>query len=157
MISGTVEGVFIGKSSYIHRVIRLHKLQHMKPVPNPLQRTADVTSLHEHDTNISPVDHARYISIVGKICYAEICIRKDLHFAVSVLGIQLYAPSQLHLILDKRVVRYIAGSNEIEILYPTSVRNKEQITAYTESYWAGFHESSRSTSAIIIKVNFDPV
>ena len=87
----------------------------------------------------------------------EICTRPDIPFTVSVLSRKLHATSERHLILAKRVVRYIAGTVNMSIFYPKSTSNDDPLTAYTDADWAGCHDTHRPTTGLLITCNNAPI
>nr|QCC62382.1 RNase H [Digenea simplex] len=61
------------------------------------------------------------------------------------------------LILAKRVVRYLSGTASKSIIFASGSINSQPLTAYADADWAGCHETRRSTTGIVIKVNIAPI
>ena len=114
----TENGLYIGQQKYIRRILDHHNLNHTNYAHTLLPTATDLTSTHDGDIKLSTNDHKRYRSLIGGLSYLAICTRPDISFAVSVLSRQLHAPSERHLILAKRVVRYVAGTVDMRIFYP---------------------------------------
>lgn len=156
-IRRTENGLYLGQSSYVKRLLRNFNMTHVKPVTTPLPVSCDIQPIHDDELPLNLEDHKRYRSLIGVISYLAICTRPDISFAISVLARQLHAPAQRHLLLAKRVVRYIAGTADKTIFYPKNPKNSEPLTAYADADWGGCRETRRSTTGIIIKINSAPI
>ncbi|GJU49502.1 retrovirus-related pol polyprotein from transposon TNT 1-94 [Tanacetum coccineum] len=92
------------------------------------------------------VNPTRFRSIVGSLLYLTIS-RPDLAFAPSFLSRFMGEPSSSHLGAIKRVLRYVKGSLDLEIMFE---RNKVvKLEGYADSDWAGSIDDSKSTSGYI--------
>lgn len=156
-IKRTATGLYVNQPKYIQRMLQLHNFTHVKPLTTPLPIRCDLTSTHEDDVPLSSNEHSNYRSLIGSLSYLAICTRPDISFAVSSLARKLHAPCARHLILAKRVVRYVSYTANKSILFPNSSISKDPLTAYSDSDWAGCHETRRSTTGIVIKVNGAPI
>ena len=150
-------GIYLGQQKYVKRFLTDNDMLHVKPADTPLPSKCNLNTATEKDETLSPEDHRRYRSLIGGLAYLAICTRPDIAFAVSTLSRQLHAPAKRHLILAKRVVRYIAGTADKKIFYPRSTGASEPLMAYADADWAGCHDTRRSTTGILIKINNAPV
>ena len=78
-----------------------------KPCSTPLS-TTEKLSLHEGEL-LSPEEGKKYRSIVGALQYLTLA-RPDISFSVNKVCQFLHAPTSLHWIAVKRILRYIQGS-----------------------------------------------
>lgn len=155
-ITRTASGITICQQKYILKILELQNMENVKPVSTPLPLNADITSRKSDEQPLSKPDHERYRSLIGSISYLAICSRPDISFAISVLSRQLHDPAHRHLVLAKRVLRYISGTTDKSIFFPAN-STAHPLTAYCDSDWGGCHETRRSTTGIIIKVNNAPI
>lgn len=102
---------------------------------------------------LSPVDRKRYQSLTGARLYLAICARPDTSFSIYVLVLQLHAPTDRHLFLAKRVVRYVYETANRKILYPKSRKFLSLLIAFADVDRAGCENVRRSTTGILIKVS----
>lgn len=154
-IRRTNNGITVCQGTYIERMLRLHNLSHVSSVPTPLPERANLNPREPEETPLSSIDHHRYRSLVGSLSYLAICTRPDISFAVSVLSRQLHDPCNRHLVLAKRVVRYISGTIHRALCFPAHCSSP--LEAYVDSDWAGCQATRRSTTGIIILVNNAPI
>lgn len=89
------------------------------------------------------MDKTYYMQIVGCLMYLT-STRPDMMFAVSVLSRYMEKPTQLHLQLAKRVLRYLRGTTEFGIFYKKG--GSDKLKAYTDSDYAGDLDDSKSTT-----------
>lgn len=61
------------------------------------------------------------------------------------------------MVLAKWVMMYVAGTAYRNIFYPKSSVNCAPLTAYADDNWAGWNETRRSTTVILITPNGTPV
>ena len=87
--------------------------------------------------------------------YAAVCTRPDMSFAAAVLARQMHAPAFRHCVLAKRLVRYLLGTKDMALFYPTS-QSSHPLTAYTDADWVGCKDARKSTTGIIVTVNSAP-
>lgn len=88
-----------------------------------------------------------YASVVGSLMYAQVCTRLDLAFIVRVLGRYLSNPSMQQWIAVKRVMCYLKRTRDFVLTYRKS--DNLEIIGYSDSNFAGFPDSRRSTSGYI--------
>lgn len=150
-------GIYLGQEKFVRRLLVENNMTHVKPADTPLPVKCNLTAATTKDEMLSPDNHHRYRSLIGGLSYLAICTRPDISFAVSILSRQLHAPSKRHLVLAKRVVRYVSGTVDKKIFYPRSNVNSEPLMAYTDADWAGCNDTRRSTTGILIKINSAPV
>ena len=71
----------------------------------------------ENEQVLDDQDHKKYLSIVGSLLYLAVCTRPDVIFNVSVLARQVHAPNSRRLALTKQVMRFVAGTVDVGLLY----------------------------------------
>lgn len=73
--------------------------------------------------------------------------RPDLMFAASLISRFMSSPTQLHLAVVKRIMRYLKGTLEYGIWYKGG--KESELIAYTDSDYAGDIDNSKSTSGYV--------
>ena len=110
-----------------------------KPVSTPL-----VTNEKLQKVDGAPeADASRYRSLVGSLLYLT-ATRPDIMFATSLLSRFMQNPSQIHLGVGKRILRYLQGTKEYGIWYKST--GNPTLLGYTDSDWAGSVDDMKSTS-----------
>lgn len=72
-------------------------------------------------------------------------------FATSLLSRFMQKPSQTHLTIAKRILRYVKGTIDFGIWYkPTQ---NTELVGYTDSDWAGSIDDMKSTSGYVFSFN----
>ncbi|XP_059076705.1 secreted RxLR effector protein 161-like [Cryptomeria japonica] len=93
-----------------------------------------------------------YVSAVGSLMYAMVCMRLDIAQAVGVLSQFMANPGQVHWDVVKRVFKYLRGTSDYSLCFhgnPSGPRHSLSIHGYVDSNWAGDIDSRRSTSGYV--------
>lgn len=104
-------------------------------------------------SNLSATEGARlkeeipYAALVGSLLYLTVNTRPDLAFVVGVLSRFMAKPREPHWVAAKIVLRYLAGTEELGLLYK---RNMQGIEAFSDADFAGNVDTRKSTSGMTI-------
>jgi len=121
-----------------------------------------------------PADRQRFMEITGTLMYAAISSRLDIAHAVHYLASNMVAPTVRHMRAAERVLRYLAGTRDVGLLFGnrssnvnvncnrsqstfTSGEPVEAVCAYADADWAGDHADRKSITGWVVKVNGDPI
>lgn len=115
----------------------------VKAANTPMTTT---TSLSLYDKSTS-VDDEEYRRVIGSLKYL-LLTRPDISFAVNKLAQYMHKPTRLHLVVLKRVLRYLKGIIDRGIRIPKL--NEQKLVVYTDSYWAGDRDDRTSTTTYVI-------
>jgi len=96
------------------------------------------------------VNATEYKPIVGCLMYLTVT-RPDLMFVVCLASRFMADPTELHMQIVKRVLRYVKGTLEFGILYKR--RGDAKLLAYTDSDYAGDVEDRKSTSGYVFSLS----
>ena len=88
-----------------------------------------------------------YASAVGSLMYAQVCTRPDIAFAVGMLGQYQSNPGKNHCKAAKKVMRYLQGTKYYKLMYRRT--SNLEVVGYTDSNFAGYVDSRKSTSGYI--------
>lgn len=96
-------------------------------------------------------------SLVGSLRY--LChSRLDICYPTGLVSRFMIKPLKPHLIAAKRVLRYIKGTLNYGILFPTAENNSEiELVGYSDSDWCGDKADRRSTSGYVFKCQGAPI
>lgn len=148
----TPVGTYINQRKYIESFFQSVDLSHVNPQATPIASTADVSSFHASDIALTAFEHARYRAFVGAVMYISVCTRPDVSLATSVLARQMHAPTLRNLVLAKRLVRYLLGTKDLALYYPTD-SSAQPLFAFADADWAGCRDTRKSTSGSLVTVN----
>jgi hypothetical protein len=87
-----------------------------------------------------------YSECVGSLLYLSVCTRPDIAQAVGALSRYVAAPTEEHWEAALGIVRYLAGTAEIGLVYGQSDQTLE---AFCDADYAGDVDTRRSTTAYI--------
>jgi hypothetical protein len=146
----------ISQSDLIVELLEDWGLTACKPLPVPLSHNlsrlppcspnacSDIS-----DDNIT----LAYQRIVGSITYLAICTRPDLAYAAMALGQFNASPTRAHLIAAKGVLRYLAGTINLSLSFPSDVSKfPDTVKSYTDACglsdadWASDESDRKSVS-----------
>ncbi|GJZ39745.1 hypothetical protein Tco_0586308 [Tanacetum coccineum] len=116
-----------------------------KPKDTPL--VVNENLMKEDDS--SKVDATLYRSLMGKLLYLT-ATRPDIMFAASLLSRFMHNPSQIHMGVGKRILRYLQGTKDFGIKY---VKNANiNLHGFCDSNWGGCTDDMKSTSRYIFSL-----
>ncbi|GAA0159622.1 transmembrane signal receptor [Lithospermum erythrorhizon] len=135
----TQAGIFIGQKKYAEEILKRFAMDDCNSVLCPMLPG----TTFDKDIGGRQIDETYYKQIVGSLMYLT-NTRPDMTFAVSILSRFMSKPTELHLQLAKRVLRYLKGTTDYGIYYQ---RDKNAgLLAYTDSDYAGDKYDRKSTS-----------
>ncbi|GLJ11642.1 hypothetical protein SUGI_0173490 [Cryptomeria japonica] len=95
------------------------------------------------------VDEFSFRQLVGSFIYLT-TTKLDISYAVSYISRFMSAPKVEHWVAAKRVLRYVKGTPDFDILYN---RNKDpRLVGFTDSNWAGCVDDKKSTSGYVFSL-----
>ena len=137
----------IHQNQYIQQLLERHGMAGCNPVTTPLDTSVKLTSIMDNE---APADPTEYASIVGGLTFAAYVTRPDIACAVGQLAQFLNKPSSTHMHAAKRVLRYLAGTSTLGIMYrPPPLR----LQGYSDANWAGDMDTRRSTTGYVVMLN----
>jgi hypothetical protein len=108
------------------------------------------------------------MEITGTLMYAAISTRLDIAHAVHYLACHMVAPTELHMAAAERVLRYLAGTKELGLMFGSrngdtvgDSRGRSQlkvdVCAFSDADWANGKADRKSITGWVAKLNGDPV
>jgi hypothetical protein len=107
----------------------------------------------------------RFMELTGTLQYAATGTRPDISHAVHYLTSNMSAPTVRHMQAAERVLRYLAGTKSVGLVFgsrtPAAERLQEPTTmtcsAFADADWAGDRSDRKSTTGWVAMVNGDPI
>jgi hypothetical protein len=110
------------------------------------------------------------MEITGTLMYAAISTRPDISHAVHYLASNMLAPTQLHMAAAERVLRYLAGTKAVGLVFGArngaaamgdsrghGERQQLDVCAFADADWANNRNDRKSITGWVAKLNGDPI
>jgi hypothetical protein len=147
-------GITLRQTAYAAKILEKAGMTGCNPSATPMELKLKL--LKEGDT--PSVDATEYRSIIGSLRY--LCnSRPDLAYAVGYLSRFMEGPRQEHLAAVKRVLRYVAGTQQWGLHYHPGKKNSgvPKLLGYSDSDLAGNVNDRKSTSGLIFFLAGGPI
>ena len=132
-------GIYITQSKYIRETLKTFGLEDSKPVSIPMVTTH---KLSKNDDS-TEVNQTLYRSNIGKLQYV-VHRRPDIALSVGIVERFSTNPKENHLMIVKRIMRYLKGTEDYGLYY--NKNEKFKLRACTNADWAGNIDDRKSTS-----------
>ncbi|XP_026420321.1 uncharacterized protein LOC113316328 [Papaver somniferum] len=142
-MSSYPQSILLTQQKYTIDLLTRSKMLDCKPCSSPV--TTDKRLSISDGTLLA--DPLQYRSLVGALQYLTLT-RPDINFAVNYVCQFMHAPTDSHLLLVKRILRYLKGTIDTGItLFAGDIGS---ISGYSDSDWAGCPDTRRSTSGFCV-------
>jgi len=135
-------GVFINQKKYASKVLQRFEMDRSNSVHNPIVPGCKLVK----DEGGVKVDKTHFKQMVGSLMYLT-AARPDMMFVVSLISRYMENPTEFHLQVAKRVLRYLKGTLDFGIFYKKGGNN--ELVAFTDSDYAGDLGDRKSTSGYV--------
>jgi hypothetical protein len=139
------DGLHLSQSKYAADILKRVGMTHCKPVTTSLS-VSDKLSIHAGKP-LSPEESTKYRSIVGALQYVMLT-HPDIAYLVNKVCQFLHAPTTKHLIVVKRVLRYLKYTIDIGLRFARL--GSMLVSAFSDSDWAGDSDDRRSPSGFAV-------
>tara|TARA_R110002050_G_C8952307_1_gene513488 strand:- start:65 stop:4858 length:4794 start_codon:yes stop_codon:yes gene_type:complete len=141
---------FLSQKNYIKRILEKYGMEDCKPAPTPSQPGS---VLSPRDADDDSEANFPYREAVGSLMYAAVCTRPDIIFAVSMASRFLSNPTRDHWNHVKRIMRYLQGTLDYRLAFPSLTGSEFHIEGFGDSSYADDKVSRRSTWGFNIFIN----
>ena len=141
------KAIFLSQRAYVEKVLREFDMWESKPVTTPLSTSKFQPVPDEY--RAPKTTKLWYAKAIGSLMYAMLGTRPDIAFAVSLCSRYLGNPTNEHVQAVKRIMRYLRGTIDLELTFSGPLR---PLVGYTDSDWAGDHDTRRSTAGYVFNV-----
>eukprot|EP00253_Pinus_taeda_P025648 PITA_25648 len=139
-ITQSPRGVFISQSKYLKETLKKFGMEDYKPISTPM--TTGCKLCKEDAT--PQVNQTEYKSMIESVLYLT-ASRSNIMQAVGIVTRFQACPQESHVIIVKRIFKYLQGTTKYGLWYP---RSKDfNLKAYTNIDWAGSLDDMKSTSS----------
>ena len=145
------EGLVMHQMKYASDILKRFNMMNYNPSSSPAETNLKLVMKEEEE----PVDPTLFKQIVGSLRY--LCnSRPDIAYAVGIISRFMSEPRVSHLLAAKRVMRYIKGTLQYDILFPKCLNESSmELMAYYDADWCGDKQDKKSTSGYLGPVWFE--
>jgi hypothetical protein len=124
--------IALSQRSYIDMLLERFNLQDANPLSIPMEPSAklSVDQCPTTERECNEMKNVPYREIIGSLMYAALATRPDISFVTSTLGQFMHNPGKTHWEAAKRVLRYLKGTRELELVLGST---KNGLTPYTDA------------------------
>ena len=144
-VKHTRDSISISQKVYINSILRKEGLDRANPVATPLDPNVRIEPNPDQSEG---EDCNSYARLLGELQYLASATRPDIAFAVHRLASFTRNPSLQYQGMLKRIVRYLAGTQDYGITYRKSYIPKSPILGYANAAF-GNTDERKSTTGIV--------
>nr|XP_020169565.1 uncharacterized mitochondrial protein AtMg00810-like [Aegilops tauschii subsp. strangulata] len=142
-VTRSKDSLFLSQEKYALDLLDRAGMLQCKTISTPVDTTSKLSA-----KSSDPVaDPTEYRSIAGGLRYLTFT-RPDISYAVQQICLHIHDPRANHLLLVKRVLRYIRGTTGLGLTLFRRSSNK--LMAYSDADWAGCPDTRWSTSGYCV-------
>lgn len=145
-------GIVLCQSGYAKKLLERCGMASCNPSKIPMENRLKLTKLSAS----KPVNATEYRRIIGGLRYL-LHTRPDLAFVVGYLGRFMEEPHEDHLMAVKRVLRFVAGTQDKGLFYTRQSEGKPKLSGFSDADMAGDLDSRKSTSGVLFFFGGNPV
>jgi hypothetical protein len=138
------QGIELSQCTYAVKLLEKAGMGSCNSCATPMEAKLKLSKVSDS----KPVDATMYRSLIGSLRYL-LHTRPELTYSVCYLSRFMEAPKQEHLDAVKRVLRYVAGTVNYDLLYPRRKSESLQILGYSDSDMAGDIDDCKSTTGVV--------
>ncbi|GJW76846.1 ribonuclease H-like domain-containing protein [Tanacetum coccineum] len=134
--------LFLSQSKFAEEILERAHMEHCNPCRTPVDTESKIGP-----EGVSVVDPTLYRCLAGALQYLTFT-RPNLSYVVQQICLYMHDPREPHLLVLKRVLRYVRGTLDHGLQLHAS--SMTQLVAYTDADWAGCPVTRRSTSGYCV-------
>ena len=161
--------ITLDQELYVTKALERYGMQECKPVSTP-EMPGGIDCMGGDDAEMSaPADLQLFQEMVGTLMYAAVSCRLDIAHAVHALASEMQAPTGRSMLAAKRVLRYLAGTKDIGLVFGALAGGKTaaaetrghqatalvDVSAYADADWANNKKDRKSITGWVAKLNGD--
>lgn len=135
-------GIFICQKKYAEEILTKFGMETCNSVRNPIVPGQKLTKEEVGDA----VNSTQFKQLVGSLRYLT-ATRPDLMFSVNLVSRYMEEPREQHLLVVKRILRYVQGTVTMGIRYKRD--GDSNLVGFVDSDYAGDIDDRRSTSGYV--------
>ncbi|XP_068340298.1 uncharacterized mitochondrial protein AtMg00810-like [Pyrus communis] len=142
--------MFLSQTKYAQELIKRAGMENCRPAPTPSKPHTQLLLSAGHHLS----DPSLYRSIVGALQYLTFT-RPDIAHSVNVVCQYMTAPTDAHMFLVKRILRYLQGTLLCGLTYRSAP--DIHISAYSDADWGSDINTRRSVTGYVVFLGSNPV
>jgi hypothetical protein len=123
------EGLFLSQEKYLREMLKRFQMEDSTPMSTPMVTGCKLSK----DDDSTDLDQSSYRSMIGILLYITTS-RPNLMHDVGMVGRYRATPKQSHLLAVKRIFRYLKGTMDYGLWYPSN--QNFQLSVYSDDDWA---------------------
>ena len=149
----TAKGIVMHQQKYVKDLLKKFNMVSCHSVNTPAEPNVKL----KKDDEGEAVDGTQFKQIVGSLRF--LCnSRPDISFGVGLVSRFMGNPKKLHMVAAKRILRYLAGTSDYGVLFPSCSQNlKVELIGYSDSDYSGDLDERKSTSGYVFQVDGAPI
>jgi hypothetical protein len=148
--------IFLSQKSFVTDLLDTWNMSNCHPSPIPLRQKLhelsnpppnSIPDIRDEDIKLN------FQRLVGSLIYLAVCTRPDIAYVAMALGQYNASPTRAHLLAAKGVLRYLAGTQELTLVFgmersniSTPVQGFSMCCGLTDADWATDEKDRRSIS-----------
>ncbi|GAU26641.1 hypothetical protein TSUD_102510 [Trifolium subterraneum] len=146
-------GLLMHQRRYASEVLKRFEMDNCNHAITPSEPRLQLSKSEEE----AEVDPTQYRRLIGSLRYLY-NTRSDLAYIVGIVSRFIQKPKLSHLAAVKRILRYIRGTMDYGILFPSTDKGKQcKLVAYSDSSWCGDIEDRKSTAGYVFLLGGAPI
>jgi transposase InsO family protein len=161
--------ITLDQELYVTKALERYGMRECKPVSTP-ETPGGIDGMGGDDAETTaPADLQLFQEMVGTLMYAAVSCRLDIAHAVHALASEMQAPTGRSMLAAKRVLRYLAGTKDIGLVFGALAGGKTaaaetrghqaaalvDVSAYADADWANNKKDRKSITGWVAKLNGD--
>lgn len=134
--------IFVHQTAYAQKVLSKFNMNDSSSVLVPSDPNQSIYQFEDSEPSVYP-----YRELIGSLMYLAVATRPDIAYAFGIVSRYHEKPTIVHEKAAKRILRYIKGTINYGIFFP-SINNRKLI-GFSDADYAGDMETRRSTSGFV--------
>ena len=147
--------ITVNQTAYAETILKRFGMTACTSVTTPMD-TGHALSVSPTGSTLLRDDEASvYRSMIGALMFLAVCTRPDIAFTVSNLACYMAAPTDVHTVAAKRLLRYIRGTTALGLTYggPSAKGGVNTLVGYADASYNSDPDNSRSVGAYVFMLN----
>nr|UBX54600.1 transposon Ty3-I Gag-Pol polyprotein [Lupinus angustifolius] len=131
--------IFVSQSKYCRDLLKRFDRDDCKPIATPMGSSTYI----DIDESGKSIEISKYLSMIGSLLYLT-ASRPDIMFSVCLCVRYQSKPKESHLVVFKRIMKYLKGTTKVGLWYPKG--SICELVGYSDSNFVGCKYERKSTS-----------
>ncbi|CAJ2634371.1 unnamed protein product [Trifolium pratense] len=147
------DGIVLHQRKYIAYVLKRFHMENCNEAETPMEANLKLSKSEDEQA----VDATLFKQVVGSLRF--ICnTRSDINYVVRSVSRFVSKPKTSYLIAAKRILRYLKGTQDYGLAFPTSNNETQiEVEGFSDSNWCGDKDDRRNTSGYWFRFRNSPI